>query len=432
MVNTQRDFYRGAVQSIRDGLIAGTETIRDLHTSILDSLAAVGVQSTINQLITKQVYRIISCMSARIGGLLDTVLFHIPIPGGELAPTENQRLLVSSINGAFGDWLHHNHRTWAQPMEICREGNTLKLHPDCLQAALPNAKPHLILLIHGLCLNDSHWSPRRQMGFAEAWETRGNCTTLTLRYNSGLHIHTNGQQLAHLMQQLVDAYPRSLQRITIVGHSMGGLVARSACSYADQQEFGWVTQLQELACLGSPHEGAALERIGHWVTQTLGKTSLTASLGRAGQARSAGIQDLRYASLRHEDWQDDPTHADTPTHLTVVPLLPHVRYCLLASNWKIGMAETVGDGLVQVSSARGFSLQDQALGDDHTATDQATLVHTPPVHTPHPDHDIDVYRPLLQGIHHMALTRHPLVYRELTIWLFGDLMQEQTDETFHA
>lgn len=402
MVETQQDFYIGALQTLKDGLIGGTQTVNDLHFSLLDTLATVGIKGTANRFITEQVYKIILGASHFTGWLLEYALRRLPLPQGDQPPTRSQRLAISSINGAFGDWLEQQHRIWAQPMQVCRAGEALTLESEGLARHLLSPRPHVVVFIHGLCLNDLHWQPQDRPGFGERWEAQGSITAFYVRYNTGLHIHDNGHQLALLLQRLKQVYPIPIERLSLIGHSMGGLVSRSACSYAQDLELDWLSSLQDVACLGSPHQGAALERVGQWVTQTLDKTPITASLSRAGKQRSAGIKDLRYACLRHEDWQD--THPDVPQPLRVapLPLMPSVRYCLLASNWKSPTGESLGDGLVQVSSAMGHE-----LGGDATGKPQ-------------------VYRHLLQGLHHMELPHHEWVHSELHTWLFGGPLKGET------
>lgn len=399
MLETQQEFYIGAAQLLRDGVIGGVHTVNGLHVSVLDNLAKVGLKGTINRVITEQVYRFILGSSHFAGWLLEHTLRRLPLPGGEAPLTRRQLLAVSSINGAFGDWLEQQDRLWAQPMHLRRNGAAVTPDAEGLRASVKHPHPHVIVLIHGLCLNEHHWMPPDHEGFGARWEHHTDVTVYYVRYNTGLHIHENGKQLALLLEQLQKNYPIPIQRLSIVGHSMGGLISRSACSYAQDMELGWLSVLQDLACLGSPHLGAPLERIGQWVTHTLDKNSLTTSLGRAGRQRSAGIKDLRHACLRHEDWQDTHPDAPHPVNVTALPLLPSVRYCLLAANWKSPAGETLGDGLVQVSSAMARELGGHPLG------------------TP------SVCRPLLHGIHHMALPRNDAVFNVLNEWLFNDLQE---------
>src|SRR5690606_14178182 len=94
-------------------------------------------------------------------------------------------------------------------------------------------------------------------------------SVLYVRYNSGLRIATNGRKLAQLLADVVSAYPVPLEEIVLIGHSMGGLVSRSAAHYASELELSWVQRLSHLICLGSPHHGAPLEKAGNLLTSVL-------------------------------------------------------------------------------------------------------------------------------------------------------------------
>ena len=116
----------------------------------------------------------------------------------------------------------------------------------------------------------------------------------------------------------------------IVGHSMGGLVARSACRHAAEAGHAWLGRLRTLVCLGTPHHGAPLERGGRWLEGALGLSPYTAPLARLGAIRSTGIQDLR--------------HGDA------TPLPAGVACCTVAGTLGPG---PIGDGLVPLASALG-------------------------------------------------------------------------------
>lgn len=400
MAETQQDFYIGAMQTLKDGLVGGTHTINGVHLSLLDTLADAGLKSTFNRFITEQVYRLILGSSHLAGMVLEQALRHLPLPGGDQPLTRRQLLIVSSINGAFGDYLAQENRLWALPMQFFCNGRPLPL--DTV-SSLPNPNKHVVVFVHGLCLHERVWESPDQSSpsFGQRWEAQGKITSLYVRYNTGLHIHHNGRQLAQQLETLLKNYPVPIERLTIVGHSMGGLVSRSACSYAKDHNFTWLSSLQDMACLGSPHQGAPLERIGQWVTATLDRTPITAALSRAGKQRSAGIKDLRYTCLRHEDWEDTHPDAEIPPRVTLVPLLPSVRYLLLASNWKSQTGESLGDGLVPVSSALA-----RELGGTPTGSPR-------------------VSRPLLQGFNHMELPRRNEVYDLLDAWLFRDAVSDK-------
>ena len=77
-----------------------------------------------------------------------------------------------------------------------------------------------------------------------------------VRYNTGLHVSENGRGLARLLDEMVEEWPCQLEELVLIGHSMGGLVARSACHYGAS----WTDRVRHVFCLGSPHLGADLEK----------------------------------------------------------------------------------------------------------------------------------------------------------------------------
>ena len=56
-------------------------------------------------------------------------------------------------------------------------------------------------------------------------------TPVFVRFNTGRHISENGASLAALLDELVASWPVDVEQIALIGHSMGGLVARSACHH---------------------------------------------------------------------------------------------------------------------------------------------------------------------------------------------------------
>src|SRR4030095_10668393 len=128
-------------------------------------------------------------------------------------------------------------------------------------------------------------------------------TPLYLHYNSGRHISTNGREFADLMEALVGQWPVPVEELVIMGHSMGGLVTRSACYYSALAGHDWLRRLRKLVFLGTPHHGAPLERGGNWIEILLGVSPSNAPFARLEKIRSAGITDLRYGNLLDEDWE---------------------------------------------------------------------------------------------------------------------------------
>ncbi len=178
-------------------------------------------------------------------------------------------------------------------------------------------------------------------------------------YNTGLHISTNGRALAAIVDQLVAEWPVPLDEVVILGHSLGGLVSRSACHYAEVAGHAWRRKLGKLVCLGSPHQGAPFERGGHWVDVLLGASRHAAPLARLGQIRSAGVTDMRFGNVLDDDWEGRDRFGNDGDRRTPLPLPAGVDcYAIAATSTTSAMGPGVAlasDGLVPVDSALGRS-----------------------------------------------------------------------------
>jgi pimeloyl-ACP methyl ester carboxylesterase len=240
-------------------------------------------------------------------------------------------------------------------MCLRHEGKALELEAQALAARIGKPARHVVVLVHGLCMNDLQWR-RNDHDHGAALARDLGCTALYLHYNSGRRISTNGREFAALLDALVAAWPVPLERLSVVGHSMGGLVARSACHVARQEGQAWLGALDSLVFLGSPHHGAPAERAGNGFDRLLRLTAYTAPFARLGGLRSAGIRDLRHGNLLDADWQSlEDTHAADAR--TPVPLPTAVRSHAVAATRREqpgALADAwVGDGLVPVASALG-------------------------------------------------------------------------------
>jgi pimeloyl-ACP methyl ester carboxylesterase len=183
-------------------------------------------------------------------------------------------------------------------------------------------------------------------------------TNLHLHYNSGLHIAANGRLLAGMLETLVAEWPVPLEELVIVGHSMGGLVARSACHYGEAAGHAWPRRLSKLVFLGTPHHGSPLERAGNGLDSLLGLSPYTRPFTRLGRARSHGITDLRFGIVLEEDWRDRdryaPMRADPRTPMPLpADVACYAAAAVRADRHDAPAARLLGDGLVPLASALG-------------------------------------------------------------------------------
>ncbi|HOM13430.1 MAG TPA: alpha/beta hydrolase [Rubrivivax sp.] len=340
-----------------DATIGLTRLVEQMHLTIASHAPPLGgALEGPTRGITGAVYGTIRGVTRLIGRGVDVSLKLVE-PAAVPAPHSRRRAaLVAALNGIWGDHLHASGNPLAITMALRRAGHVLPLDAPGLRAALPEASGRVALLVHGLCMNDLQWQ-RHGHDHGRLLADELGCTVLALHYNSGLHISDNGEQLAALLERLAANWPVPLRELVIVGHSMGGLVARSAIHAAETRALDWRRHSSRLVCLGTPHHGAVLERGGHLLDIVLGLSPYVVPFARLGKARSAGITDLRYGNLQHADWQDRPAHEQKCDDRKPTPLPEGVAVYLLAATTAEqprGLRHAaVGDGLVSLASAWG-------------------------------------------------------------------------------
>jgi len=308
--------------------------------------------------ITGLVYASIRAAAGLIGSGIDALLSPlIPLLGPRNSPPGREAVLAA-LNGAMGDYLVETRNPLAIGMRLRHDGKPLTLARRALAPAIPRcSKPghKLLILAHGLCMSDVQWT-RKGHNHGAALARDLGYTPIHLHYNSGLHISTNGRAFSDLVENLFDQWPVPLDDFAIIGHSMGGLVARSAYRYAVAAGYDWPERLRKIVFLGTPHHGAPLERGGAWVNAFTGLSPYTAAFARLGRIRSAGITDLRYGNLLDDDWTGRDRFRPTPDLRFVLPLPEKVEcYAMAAAKGTKArrLTSLVGDGFVPVDSALG-------------------------------------------------------------------------------
>lgn len=275
---------------------------------------------------------------------------------GEASPSPDREAVRAALNGVLGDHLVATGNPLAIPMRLRHDGRFLRLDAKSSMADISPPNGRLAILAHGLGLNDRHWS-RKGHDHGAALARDLGYTPLYLHYNTGLHISQNGRAFAELLEALLAQWPAPVEELVIIGHSMGGLVSRSACHYGAVAGHDWPRHLRKLVFLGAPHHGAPLERGGQWIDLTLGKSPYTAPFTRLGRIRSAGVTDLRYGNLLDEDWEGRDRFEHRGNSRQAVPLPASVECFAIAATTgnRVGDVHDrlLGDGLVPLKSALG-------------------------------------------------------------------------------
>ena len=379
--------FRGAARMIVDAAEATTEVVEKMHRTIQVRPAPQGVSVTDRTKgITGLVYRSIRMGISLVGQAIDVGLTPLMmlLPEGESSRVRDA--YRSAANGVYGDYLsqtgnplaidmslHHRDRQ----VDLNDSTSVLEQHGD----AAPVSK--LLVLVHGSCMNDQQWNRDGHDHGAAIADDLGYLP-LYLRYNSGLHIVSNGRSFAELLEALIGNWKQPVEELAVMGHSMGGLVARSACHYAHAAGHAWPKYLRKLVFLGTPHHGAPLEQGGHGLDVLMELSPYSMPLTRLSRARSAGIIDLRHGTISTDE------HS--------VPLPSGVK-CYAAA---------------AVLSAKRGPLSDRLVGDGLVPLDSALGRHR------------DINRSLKIpksrqwvgfGLGHRDLLCHPDVYAQLRRWL---------------
>ena len=219
--------------------------------------------------------------------------------------------LQSSLNGFWGDYLSRKNRRLDLGMTLRHHGRHLPATPEAFAGAFPNPTNKVCVFVHSLAATEWLWSLSSEEHYGDPDVTFGTrlradlgFTPIYLRYNTGRHISENGRALATLLTEVLDAYPVPVEEIALVGHSMGGLVARSAAHYAREHDEPWVAHLRHVACIGAPNLGAPLEKAVSLLTGVLRNVEAAGAQVPAEllDSRSAGVKDLRYGYTVDEEW----------------------------------------------------------------------------------------------------------------------------------
>jgi pimeloyl-ACP methyl ester carboxylesterase len=380
--------------------------IRDMHLGIARrAFRGVGPASrpveAVHDAISHGAYDGVGSGVALLGRAADAALARQGIgENAALSTTRRGSAAIGALNGLVGDRLERSGSGLHQPTSVRIGGEAVALDPDSLAAAaFRDRTSRLVVFLHGLMETEFSW----QWGAEHPDDTYGSrlsadlgFTPVYLRYNSGLHVSENGRSVAALLEELVQAWPLDVEEIALVGHSMGGLVARSACHQASEGGQRWTRRVGHVVSLGTPHLGAPLEQGVHLASAALYALPETRMFGAFLRRRSAGIRDLRHGSLVDQDWRGRDPDALRAAACKEVPLLEAATHCFVSATItrspRHPLGRILGDTLVLVPSATG-------RGRTRRIPFDAKYGHH------------------VSPAHHFALLNHPEVYERLRDWL---------------
>lgn len=348
---------QGINHLVIDATIGITDLVEAMHKRVVHPplLPSTPIQNLITN-IAGITFKNIRWSTRLIGSGLDKAL-------GQLTPllkktkTSNEKEAIrSALNGIVGDYLEIKDNPLQIHMSFRYQSKEITLEADRLNEIYPSINGKILLMIHGSCMNDIQWT-RKEHNHGEALAKELNLTPIYLHYNSGRHISSNGQDLNAVLETLVSQWPVPIEQLNIIGHSMGGLVARSGLYYSSIEPKTWTKYLKKVIFLGTPHHGSPVERTGNYLDVILESIPYTKPFARLGKIRSSGVTDLRRGNLVDEDWQDNDRFELQSDQRQHIPLPENIAFYAIAASieksTKNKYPKIVGDTLVDVKSALG-------------------------------------------------------------------------------
>ena len=177
---------------------------------------------------------------------------------------------------------------------------------------------NVVVLVHGVLSSEKPWTE-----FGPRLEADTGATVLYVRHFSGDHISTNGQRFAAALKDLVARYGDRIDTLSIIAHSMGGLISLSALHYLETEDAQDVLEkVHKVVFLASPLDGSnqarwfihgtggVLDPGGDWFRiddRSVLEVGILLLRGTSFgvKAASRGMRDLRFGYLQDADWEHD-------------------------------------------------------------------------------------------------------------------------------
>jgi PGAP1-like protein len=388
----------GAVARLGGHALAGlVSRIEQVHLAVASRAFApagpAGVPARVlHDGVTRSVYLAVRGASAA-AGLAGAGAGSVLAAGGQPAgrePGGNQAL--AALNAVAGDRLRPGLAPLAISMAVRSDGRDIGLNAHELRAVFGHPASKLAVFVHGLAETEHSWQRRSAEcePYGSRLQSELGYTPVYVRYNTGRHVSDNGRDLADLLGGLLGAWPAPAEELMLVGHSMGGLVIRSACHYGQQEAAAWAGRVRHVFYLGTPHLGAPLARAAGLAGWALGKATETRPFASLVNGSSPGIKDLRHGYVTADDWADCDQDSCVRDHRGDTPLLAGANHYTISATVTADprhpAGAVAGDLLVQPASAHGRRGARQHIGFQAGS------------------------RRGLGGMHHFDLLNHPAVW----------------------
>jgi hypothetical protein len=375
------------------GLVSGIEHVHQVIAG--RAFEAIGPSSNpvrlVHDIAARSAYLAVRGASTVAGAVGGHTAAPLVADGQQAGRSPTGNLALAALNAAAGDRLGSDLTPLTIRMAVRAGGRDVDLTARQLASVFPAATSRLAVFVHGLAETDIFWLRQSDQSapYGQRLQAELGYTPVYVRYNTGRHVSDSGRDLAVLLEDLVAAWPLPVQEIMLVGHSMGGLVIRSACHYGQDSAAAWPRHVRHVFYLGSPHLGAPLARAAGLAGWVLGRLPETRPLGKL-VAGPDSVRDLRHGYLLDDDWAGCDQTPCLHDHRSDAPLLAGANHYAISATMTADPGSPVGaifgDLIVQPGSAHGRRRRRQ-----------------------HIDFPVDLGR-RFGGMHHFDLLNHPDVW----------------------
>mgnify|MGYP001816242619 CR=1 FL=1 len=261
----------------------------------------------------------------------------------------------AALNALWGDDLAARGNALAVSLSVRVDDQPVPPDRRALAAAYPDASDHIVVLLHGLgqterCFQSSPGDGI--VGVDDALRSETGMTPVLVRYNSGRAVVDTGADLAELIAVLSDNWPSADPRVSLLGYSMGGLVARSAYAAGIAAGHDWARRARDLITIGAPHHGSPIAGAVRLGSRALRIARTSRPLSDFLETASAGIKDMEDGAAVARAWEK----ASAVPPRDSAGIRQHFVAAVVTGEPAHPFGVLVGDLVVRVSSASGHTL----------------------------------------------------------------------------
>jgi len=157
--NIKPSDYQGIVELLVDAILGVTDLTGAAHKGITEPefLPSTPIQKLISG-IASFTNNSIKQVTKLVGGGLNQVFEMLTPMLEDGESSEKREIILAILNGVVGDYLETTQNSLGISMQLKYKGAALELNAESLAKQVPEANGNILLVAHGLCMNDAQWT----------------------------------------------------------------------------------------------------------------------------------------------------------------------------------------------------------------------------------------------------------------------------------